>query len=179
MQHSAPFVSKVDDVMDTYSLAQEVLTAARAAGLSLATAESLTGGLVAGALTAVPGSSDVVRGGVVSYQIPIKAAVLGVSADVFADNGPGVVSDECAKQMASGARELMSASIAVSLTGIAGPGGAEPGKPVGTVYIGIASQKGVSAQRFEFSGTRSQVRQACVRAALKLIYEEIVKLSEV
>lgn len=144
------------------------------AGLTVGTAESCTGGLVAGCLTAVPGSSAVVRGGVVSYAIPVKHDVLGVSQDVI--DGVGVVSSECAAQMAEGARRVLKCDVAVSLTGIAGPGGAEPGKPVGTVWMGLASRLGTRTFLSCFPGDREAVRHQAVMRAVGLLREGIVEL---
>ena len=155
--------------------AARALDAARAAGLTLGCAESCTGGLVAGALTAVAGSSDVMRGGVVSYAIAVKRAVLGVSAEVLDAPGVGAVSGECATQIAEGARRVLGCDVAVSVTGIAGPGGAEPGKPVGTVWMGLATPRGTRAERFCFAGGRDEVRRAAVAAALALLREGSVE----
>ena len=126
-----------------YELASQVVEKGSELGLTVGTAESCTGGLVAGCLTAVPGSSSVVRGGVVSYAIPVKHEVLGVSQQVLDEPGVGAVSSECACQMAEGARRVLGCDVAVSLTGIAGPGGEEPGKPVGTVWMGLCTAAGV------------------------------------
>ena len=145
--------------------AASALAAARASGVTLGCAESCTGGLVAGALTAVAGSSDVMRGGVVSYAIPVKHEVLGVSSEVLDEPGVGAVSGACATQMAEGARRVLGCDVAVSVTGIAGPGGAEPGKPVGTVWMGLATPLGARAERFLFPGSRDEVRRSAVAAA--------------
>ena len=112
-----------------YELASLVVEKGSELGLTVGTAESCTGGLVAGCLTAVPGSSSVVRGGVVSYAIPVKHEVLGVSQQVLDEPGVGAVSYECARQMAEGARRVLGCDVAVSLTGIAGPGERSPASP--------------------------------------------------
>ena len=117
-----------------------VVALAREAGVSVGTAESLTGGLVAAALTSVPGSSACVRGGVVSYACDVKRDALGVDAGLLESRG--AVDADVACQMAQGARERLGADVAVAVTGIAGPGGAEPGKPVGTVWLGLAGAHG-------------------------------------
>ena len=148
---------------------------ATARGVSVGTAESCTGGLVAGSLTAVPGSSAVVRGGVVSYAVPVKREVLGVSPDVLDAPGLGAVSSECAEQMAVGARRVLGADVAVSVTGIAGPGGAEPGKPVGTVWMGLATPRGARTCLFRFHGDRAQVRRQAVAQAVRLLREGVVE----
>ena len=149
---------------DPDGLAARAVGALAAAGLTVATAESLTGGLIAGALTAVPGSSAVVRGGVVSYAAEAKRDVLGVSAEAIDEDG--VVSEPVARQMAQGARRELGADVAVAVTGIAGPGGAEPGRPVGTVWMAVADADGSAAHRFQFEGDRAAVRDQTVEAAL-------------
>ncbi|MBC2890498.1 CDP-diacylglycerol--glycerol-3-phosphate 3-phosphatidyltransferase [Gordonibacter massiliensis] len=153
------------------TLAGEVLDAARRAGAAVGTAESLTGGLIAAALTAVPGSSDAVRGGVVSYVDDVKREVLGVPRETL--DRHGAVSAETARAMAEGARRDLGVDVAVSVTGIAGPGGAEPGKPVGTVWIGLASEGFADARLHEFPGDRTQVRLQTVRAALGRLKEAL------
>ena len=162
-----------DDAL--YDACAELVGLAAARGLTLGTAESCTGGLVSGCLTAVPGSSAVVRGGVVSYAIAVKREVLGVSPEVLGAPGVGAVSGECATQMAEGARRVLGCDVAVSVTGIAGPGGAEPGKPVGTVWMGLATSRGTRAERFWFPGERDEVRRAAVAAALALLREGSVE----
>ena len=159
------------------ALARKVVRRAEGRRLTLAVAESCTGGLVAGCLTAVPGSSSVVRGGVVSYAIPVKHEVLGVSQQVLDEPGVGAVSSECARQMAEGARRVLGCDVAVSLTGIAGPGGEEPGKPVGTVWMGLSTAAGVRSELHRFDGDRAQVRSAAVARALELLCEGLVESS--
>ena len=153
------------------ALARRVLGSARRAGVRLGTAESLTGGLVAAALTGVPGSSETVRGGVVSYVNDVKHGVLGVPRETLERHG--AVSAETARAMAQGARRDLGADVAVSVTGIAGPGGAEPGKPVGTVWVGLADAEGAEARLHEFPGDRAQVRLLTVRAALERLEEAL------
>lgn len=150
-------------------LAARVLEAARASGYTIGTAESLTGGLIAATLTDVAGSSDVVRGGVVSYAAAVKRDVLGVSGEVI--DRFGVVSAETARAMAAGARRELACDAAVAVTGIAGPGGAEPDKPVGTVWIGISCGKRAEERVFLFEGSREEVRLATVRAAFELLLD--------
>ena len=157
------------------SLAASVVRAYSEAGITCGCAESCTGGLVSGAITSVAGSSAVLRGGIVSYHPEIKRLVLGVDSSVIDDPEIGVVSGPCAAQMALGARRVLSSDVAVSVTGIAGPGGAEPGKPVGTVWFGIASDGGVSCERHLFVGTREAVRQQAVLRALELLFEAAAK----
>lgn len=148
-------------------LAAEVLEVARAKGVKLGTAESCTGGLVEASLTAVPGSSDVVMGAVGSYACSVKSAILGVSEQTLAS--VGAVSSECATEMAEGARKALGADVAVSVTGIAGPGGAVPGKPVGLVWFGLATPSGTTTVSETFSGNRSEVRLQSVMRALELL----------
>ncbi|WP_101722530.1 CDP-diacylglycerol--glycerol-3-phosphate 3-phosphatidyltransferase [Eggerthella timonensis] len=152
-------------------LAGRVLEAARAAGKTIGAAESLTGGLIAATLTDVPGSSDVVRGGIVSYSSDVKRDVLGVGRETLALCG--AVSEETASAMAEGARRTLACDVAVSVTGIAGPGGAEPGKPVGTVWIGRADAALTCARCCHFPGTRDEVRLLTVRAALEFALEAL------
>ena len=151
--------------------AASVLAAARARGATIATAESCTGGLVAAALTSVPGSSESVAGGVVSYLPSVKRRVLGVDGGTIERHG--VVSCETAAAMATGARALLESDLAVSTTGIAGPGGAEDGKPVGTVCFAVATPDGVHSERRVFAGTRREVRAQAVDHALLLLEREL------
>ncbi|NGM16696.1 CDP-diacylglycerol--glycerol-3-phosphate 3-phosphatidyltransferase [Eggerthellaceae bacterium zg-893] len=153
------------------ALASAVVEAATAKGVSVATAESLTGGMISAALTAVPGSSAVVRGGVVSYMAEVKEQVLGVAEATI--EGDGVVSEQTALSMARGAVEVLDAGLAVAVTGIAGPTGAEPGKPVGTVWMALASKAGERAHRFSFPGNRDEVRLLTVHAALSELLAEL------
>ncbi len=152
-----------------YDACAQLVREASELGVTVGTAESCTGGLVAGCLTAVPGSSAVVRGGVVSYAIPVKHEVLGVSQEVLDEPGVGAVSPECALQMAEGARRVLGCDVAVSLTGIAGPGGEEPGKPVGTVWMAVSTAQGAQAYPNLFEGDRAEVRHAAVCRAVELL----------
>ncbi len=155
----------------------ELVRRATAAHVTLGCAESCTGGLVAGCLTAVPGSSAVVRGGVVSYAIEVKRHLLSVSDEVLDAPGVGAVSSECAAQMAEGARAALGCDIAVSVTGIAGPGGAEPGKPVGTVWMGLATPAGTRTFPHLFDGDRAEVRHAAVVRAVELLCGGVMEAS--
>lgn len=147
--------------------AAEVLDLLRARGLTVATAESCTGGLIAAALTAVPGSSDVVLGGFVTYSNEAKAAMVGVDPALIAR--VGAVSEEVARAMALGALRATGAGVAVSATGIAGPGGATPEKPVGLVFVGAVRRDGRAAvRRCVFGGDRAEVRAATVEVALEM-----------
>ena len=157
------------------AIAREVVEQASLRNVTCGCAESCTGGLVAGAITAVPGSSVPFRGGIVSYAIAVKHDVLGVDASVLDNPELGAVSAECAEQMCCGARRVLGCDIAVSVTGIAGPGGEEPGKPVGTVWFGLATPDGVVSERHLFPGSRDEVRRQAVIQALRLLREGILE----
>ena len=141
-------------------------------GKTFATAESCTGGGIGAAITAVPGASKVFVGGVVSYTNEIKSKVLGVEKAVL--DKYGAVSAPVAGAMASGVRELMSADVAVSVTGLAGPGGDEFGHPVGTVYIGFSCQQKSLVKQYRFQGSREEIRHQTIQAALELILEQMI-----
>ena len=160
----------------TVAAAREIVELATNRGVTCGCAESCTGGLVAAAITAIPGSSVPFRGGVVSYASDVKHDVLGVDKTVIDDAQLGVVSAPCAEQMSQGAQRVLSCDVAVSVTGIAGPGGAEPGKPVGTVWFGLACGQDVSSERHVFDGSRDEVRSQAVMHALRLLREGILKL---
>lgn len=148
-------------------IAQKVVAEYAARGKTCATAESCTGGGVGSAITSVAGSSAVYLGGVVSYSNEVKAKVLGVSCDSLARFG--AVSPQVAAEMATGVRRLVGADCAVSLTGIAGPGGGSAEKPVGLVWFGLAREGGVSVESRVFAGDRARVRAAAVEHALGLL----------
>jgi nicotinamide-nucleotide amidase len=140
----------------------------RKAGRRLATAESCTGGMVAARLTDIAGSSDVVERGFVTYSNESKIELLGVSAEQLAHYG--AVSAQVARAMAEGALAHSRADIAISVTGIAGPGGAVPGKPVGLVYLGLAAKgRETRVERQHFEGDRQMVRAAALDRALELL----------
>ncbi len=168
-KHDKAVLSVEEAVTQDASRAERVLAVARDKSLKIATAESCTGGLISAALTAVPGSSDVVVGGIVSYANDVKMNQLGVSKATI--DTVTEVSEETACEMAQGARKALGADIAVSVTGIAGPTGAMPGKPIGTVWIGVAADYGVTAELHNFSGNRDEIRAACVDKALDLLIE--------
>ena len=140
------------------------------AGKKLATAESLTGGGIGSAITSVSGASKVYAGGIISYTNEVKNRVLGVPAEDL-DN-LGAVSAPVAQAMAEGARRVLQADVAVSVTGLAGPDGDEFGHPVGTVFIGYADERTAFAREYHFDGDREQVREQTVEAALTLILEQ-------
>jgi nicotinamide-nucleotide amidase len=152
--------------------AETILAACRAHGLTLATAESCTGGLIAAALTAVPGSSDVVDRGYVVYSNAAKRDMLGVDADALDTHG--AVSEAVAVAMAEGALRRSGVDVVVAVTGIAGPGGARPGKPVGLVHLACA-RRGCPTRHLRriFAGDRDAVRQATVTHALGMIAEMV------
>lgn len=151
---------------------REILGLCAQRGATFATAESCTGGLVGGAVTAVPGASDGYRGGVVSYANEVKRALLGVREDTLARHG--AVSAECAAEMVAGACAALEADYAVATTGIAGPGGATPDKPVGLVFIAAARRgRAATVTRNVFPGNRDEVRRAAVAAALALLLSEL------
>ena len=151
--------------------AQEIVEVAASKAVKVGTAESLTGGLIGKAITAIPGASDIYAGGIVSYTNPIKQKLLGVPEEIL--DSVGAVSEECAISMAQGARKALGCDIAVSVTGIAGPTGAEPGKPVGTVWIGIADEQGAFAQLRNFEGERGAIRVQTAIAALEALEERL------
>lgn len=150
------------------SLAARAVHAAAEAGLSLGTAESLTGGALAAAMVSVPGASTAFEGSVVSYSHAVKQRVLGVEAELL--ERTGAVSAEVAEAMASGARTALGVDVAVSTTGVAGP---EPhdGQPVGTVWLGAAGPRGLSSRLLRLEGDRGQIRRLSVRAALEMLVE--------
>lgn len=146
------------------SLARDVVSRATQANATLACAESLTGGWIAECITSVPGSSSVFRGGFVTYASEAKHRLLGVDSSLLAEQG--AVCEDVAIEMAEGAASRLRADVAVSVTGIAGPTGAEPGKPVGTVWMGLHAFGSTSAVCMHFDGDRDSVRGQTVKAAL-------------
>jgi PncC family amidohydrolase len=148
------------------SPAEDVVELLRQQQLTLATAESLTGGGVGEAVTSVPGSSAVYVGGVVSYATRVKVALLGVPEDVVSREG--VVSAACASQMAERVRALVGADVGVATTGVAGPEPQE-GKPVGLVYVAVADESDTTVRELRLTGDREAIRRATVAAALELV----------
>ena len=151
-------------------MAARVLDALTARGETLATAESLTGGLLAARLTDVPGASRSFVGGVVSYATRVKVAVLGVPDALVAQHG--VVSEECALAMAHGVRDRLGATWGLATTGVAGPDPQE-GRAVGTVWVAVAGPAGATARLLDLAGDRAAVRQATCVAVLELLSREL------
>lgn len=149
------------------SLCCDVLSALT--GKTLVTAESLTGGGIGAALTGISGSSAVYKGGVICYTNWVKQNILGVPGEIL--ERYGAVSEPVAKAMAEGARRLLQADAAVSVTGLAGPGGDDYGNPVGTVCIGYCGEDRCEVRTHHFSGDREDVRRQTIEAALKLVME--------
>jgi len=156
------------------NLAARLVMLCRARGVRIATAESCTGGLIAGAITGVPGSSEVLERGFVTYSNAAKTEMLGVPAALI--DAVGAVSEAVARRMAVGAKAAARTEIAVSVTGIAGPGGGSADKPVGTVWFGLANRHGDVLTRHKiFAGGRDDVRQASVTFALNLLLDATEK----
>ena len=139
------------------------------AGLTVGTAESCTGGRIADALTDVAGSSGYLRGGVVAYADAVKRELLGVAPVLIEQHG--AVSAQVARAMAAGARARLGADLAVAVTGIAGPSGGTPGKPIGLTYVAVADSAGIEIRRFAWSGDREANKGSSARAALDLLVE--------
>lgn len=149
------------------SLSYDVIHALK--GKTLVTAESCTGGGIGAALTAIPGSSEVYKGGIISYTNWVKENLLNVDAELLETHG--AVSAEVAKAMAEGACRALQADIAVSVTGLAGPGGDEFGNPVGTVYIGYSDSRITDSIACYFTGNREEIRNQATEAALKIVLD--------
>lgn len=149
-------------------LAQEVIHILQ--GKTLATAESCTGGGIGAALTAVPGSSAVYKGGIISYTNEVKEKLLHVSPELL--QNVGAVSSQVAEAMAQGVRNQLQSDVAVSVTGLAGPGGDDFSNPVGTVFVGYADENVCLSKHFHFSGDRQSIRNQSITAALALIAEQ-------
>lgn len=137
----------------------------------MSAAESCTGGLIGACITDIPGSSDVFLGSAVTYSNEAKVSVLGVSEDSL--RRFGAVSEQVAREMASGSVRIYGSDVAVAVTGIAGPGGATPGKPVGLVYIAVADGPRTVVTRNSFDGDRERIREQTVEAACALLHDLI------
>ncbi len=160
---------------DSRPVADAVIALLRQLDLSVGTAESLTGGLVCGALTGVPGASTVVRGGVVAYASEVKADVLGVDRDLLAREG--AVCEPVAAQLADGIRRVLGCAVGVSTTGVAGPDPAD-GQPVGTVFVGVSGPWGILVERLALTGDRAEIRAASVLAVLTLLERALRNLRD-
>jgi nicotinamide-nucleotide amidase len=160
---------------DSGRLAAQVLALLAGRRETVATAESLTGGLLGAALTAVAGSSAVYRGGVVAYATDLKAALLGVPAGLLAQRGP--IDAEVAQQMADGARVRLRATFGLATTGVAGPQ-PQDGRPVGTVFLGFAGPAHTRSRQLHLTGGRAAIRTAAVHAALNLLLSAVSEHAE-
>ncbi len=159
------------------SIEEQIGGLLRRLGLTMATAESCTGGGIAARMTSVPGSSDYFRGGIVAYQVDVKESLLGVRPETI--GRCGVVSRETAVEMARGARRVLGAGCALSTTGIAGPGGAEPGKPVGTIWTCFSiGDKDYTAQTDTDLGSRRENTAAGVELALRMALDVLKEADE-
>ena len=147
-----------------------------AKGYTISCAESCTGGLLTSTLTDVPGSSAYVMGSVVSYSNDVKSRILHVAEGTLAAHG--AVSPETARAMAEGVRNLMQTDVGVGITGIAGPGGGSPEKPVGLVYIAVSTLGKTSVEKNVFSGVRAEIKRAAVNKALAIVQEMIRGMDE-
>ena len=151
---------------EIFALSAQLIKTARAQNVTLATAESCTGGLIGAAITATAGSSSIFHGGIIAYHNDVKINLLGVDPNSL--DTDGAVSETIAVQMARGCRERLGVDIAVSVTGVAGPDGGSEDKPVGTVWIGLATQNGTTAKLHNFPDmSRNKVRDYTCLAALK------------
>jgi PncC family amidohydrolase len=156
------------------SLEEEVGKLLRRKGLTLGAVESASGGLISHRITGVPGSSDYYKGSVTSYSNEVKIKIVGVKEETI--NRYGVVSAEVAKEIAQGGRKILSVDICLADTGIAGPAGATPGKPVGLFFIGLAHKGGTFSQKHNFHGNREQNKQSAAEAALSWLKEYLLSL---
>jgi nicotinamide-nucleotide amidase len=158
----------------THDLAAQIVAAYTHEGRKIVTAESCTGGLIAAALTDIPGSSAVVERGFVTYSNDAKIEVLGVTAELIEDYG--AVSAQVAEEMAQGALDFSRAQVAISATGIAGPGGGSKDKPVGLVYFGLVTREGTRMHyKCQFAGGRDEVRAQAVAEGLRLLASLVEK----
>jgi nicotinamide-nucleotide amidase len=157
---------------DGADLAAVVLDLCRAREMTVVVAESCTGGLLGSRLTAVPGSSDIVRGGVIAYDNAVKESTLGVTRSDLDEHG--AVSESVARAMATGVRKVIPARASLSITGIAGPGGGTEAKPVGTVWIALDVQGDVQARRYAMVGDRGEIRHRSAQAALEMLRRRLL-----
>ncbi len=157
-------------------LEQEIGELLHSKGLTLGAVESATGGLISNMITNIYGSSTYFKGAVTAYSNEAKINIVGVNTATLAAHG--AVSSEVAEEMAAGGRKALKVDICVSDTGIAGPGGATPGKPCGLFYIGLAHQGGVSSRKYEFHGDRVENKYSAAAAALGWVKEYLVALKD-
>ena len=156
------------------SLEQEIGNLLRQKGLTLGVVESASGGLISHRITNVPGSSDYYKGSVTAYSNEVKIKVAGVREDTI--NRYGAVSPQVAEEMAQGGRKILAADICLADTGIAGPSGATPGKPVGLFYIGLSHRAGTYSQKHNFHGNREQNKQSAAETALGWLKDYLLSL---
>ncbi len=156
------------------SLERDVGNLLRQKGLALGVVESATGGLISHLITNVPGSSDYYQGSVTAYSNEVKIKVVGVKEETIKKYG--AVSSQVAEEMAQGGRKILAADICLADTGIAGPGGATPGKPVGLFYIGLSHQAGTYSQKHNYQGDREQNKRRAAEAALDWLKEYLISL---
>ncbi len=157
---------------DRADLAEVVLAMCRERGITIGVAESCTGGLLGGRLTAIPGSSDAVRGGIIAYDDGIKTSLLGVPEAMLREHG--AVSEPVVRAMASGARTATGTSVALAITGVAGPGGGSEAKPVGTVWIALDMGGEVESRRYMMVGDRAEVRHRSAQAAMEMLRRRLL-----
>ncbi len=156
------------------SLGQDVANLLRQKGLTLGVVESATGGLISHLITNVPGSSDYYQGSITAYSNQAKIKIVGVEENTISKYG--AVSSQVAEEMAQGGRKALAVDICLADTGIAGPGGATPGKPVGLFYIGLSHQAGTYSQKHNFQGDREQNKRSAAEAALSWLKEYLTNL---
>ena len=157
--------------MDSGLLAEKLIEEAALRNVTIALAESCTGGMIAGVLTDIPGASKVFLGSAVTYSNEAKIDILGVDPDIINDHG--AVSSHCAEKMAEGAKRIFRSEIALSVTGIAGPDGGSAEKPVGTVWFGISSNDATYTFKKQFCGERALIRNSAVKTALEALLERV------
>jgi PncC family amidohydrolase len=157
------------------AIEKEIGDLLRHRGLTLGAVESATGGLISHLITGVPGSSDYYKGSVTAYSNEIKHRLIGVKPSTLRKYG--AVSPQVAAAMASGGCQVLGVDICISATGIAGPGGAAPGNPVGLFYIGLATKDGIFHRKFRFRGGRAQNKKSAAKAALVWLKEYLLSLS--
>ncbi len=158
------------------SLEQGVVNLLRQKGMNLGVVESATGGLISHLITSVPGSSDCYKGSITAYSNEVKIRVVGVREDTL--DRYGAVSHQVARQMAEGGRRVLASDMCIADTGIAGPSGATPGKPVGLFYIGLSYQAGTYTRKHEFQGSREENKRSAAEAALMWLREYLASLKD-